>query len=185
MLKYILLGFLQYEPMTGYDLKIQLEQSTSHFWHAYHSQIYTTLHKLEEDGFVVSSEIETDSDAALNKKLYHITVAGSDDFAKWMDKPIMDAQKHKHALLVRLFFSAQRDREAILYELRTQRHNHQRRLDAYKHIPTEEWETPTGSQAQTATDMLFWQVTLDYGVRYEEMYIAWLDDTITKLESLS
>ena len=48
MLKYILLGFVNYQPLTGYDLKTLIDGSTGHFWHAYHGQIYSTLHKLEE-----------------------------------------------------------------------------------------------------------------------------------------
>jgi len=55
MLKYILLEFLNYRPMTGCDLKKWIDQSTAHFWHAYHSQIYTTLRKMEADGLVQSA----------------------------------------------------------------------------------------------------------------------------------
>ena len=43
MLKYVLLGFLNYAPQTGYELKQAIDKSTSFFWHAKQSQIYTTL----------------------------------------------------------------------------------------------------------------------------------------------
>ena len=49
MLKYAILGFLSYTPMTGYDIKLRMDRSTSHFWHAKLSQIYTTLKSLEEE----------------------------------------------------------------------------------------------------------------------------------------
>ena len=45
MLKYVLLGFLNYTPMTGYELKQFMDESTANFWHAKQSQIYTTLKK--------------------------------------------------------------------------------------------------------------------------------------------
>ena len=54
MLKYTLLGFLNYAPMTGYELKQRIDLSTSHFWHAKLSQIYITLKSLEEEEYVVS-----------------------------------------------------------------------------------------------------------------------------------
>ena len=49
-LKYALLGFLTYQSRSGYDLKQLMDVSTSNFWHAKQSQIYTTLKKMEKDG---------------------------------------------------------------------------------------------------------------------------------------
>ena len=75
MLKYILLGFLRDSAKTGYQLKALMDQSTGHFWHAYHSQIYTTLRALERDGLVQSDEDAAGEDK-LNRRVYHLTGAG-------------------------------------------------------------------------------------------------------------
>ncbi|NJO82914.1 MAG: hypothetical protein HC828_08890 [Blastochloris sp.] len=32
--------------------------------------------------------------------------------------------------------------------------------------------------------MVFWQMTIDFGRAYEQMYLAWLDETINKLTEL-
>ena len=48
MIKFILLGFLNYQQMTGYELKQFMDESIAHFWHAYHSQIYTSLRQMEK-----------------------------------------------------------------------------------------------------------------------------------------
>ena len=48
MLKYALLGFLSYRPMSGYDMEHWMEASTGHFWHAKISQVYTTLKQVEQ-----------------------------------------------------------------------------------------------------------------------------------------
>ena len=71
MLKYVLLGFLNYRNASGYDLKQLMDVSTSNFWHAKQSQIYTTLKKLEEDG-MVASHIEP-QESRPNRKVYEIT----------------------------------------------------------------------------------------------------------------
>ena len=60
MLKYVLLGFLNYTPMTGYELKQFMDESTANFWHAKQSQIYTTLKKLEEEGMLESHILKQD-----------------------------------------------------------------------------------------------------------------------------
>ena len=53
MLKFALLGFLNYTPMTGYELEGWINASTGNFWHAELSQIYKTLKQLEKSGEVI------------------------------------------------------------------------------------------------------------------------------------
>ena len=55
MLDMILLGYLADAPRTGYDLKLLIETDGAHFWHAHHSQIYTTLRRLERRGYIRSA----------------------------------------------------------------------------------------------------------------------------------
>ena len=71
MLKYALLGFLNYDNKTGYELKQTMDRSTNHFWHAKQSQIYQTLKKLESDGLVVSHPEHQESRP--DRRVYAIT----------------------------------------------------------------------------------------------------------------
>ena len=47
-LEHAILGFLNYRPLSGYDLKKVFDNSVRHFWPADQSQIYRTLAKLAE-----------------------------------------------------------------------------------------------------------------------------------------
>jgi PadR family transcriptional regulator, regulatory protein AphA len=49
-LDYAILGFLNYHPYTGYDLKKIFDSSVHHFWSADQSQIYRTLARLTDQG---------------------------------------------------------------------------------------------------------------------------------------
>lgn len=182
MLKYILLGFLNYQPMTGYDLKTRIDDSTAHFWHAYHSQIYTTLRKLEKDGWLTSEMFE--DEAGPNKREYTLTDSGREALHKWLRKSMTDASRPKHELLVRLFFSGQRDKEHVLDELRIQRTLHQQKLMVYETIKLEE-RVPEDLQDDTRMqrEIFFWERTLNFGHRYETMYLDWLDETIDAIEA--
>jgi DNA-binding PadR family transcriptional regulator len=184
MLKYILLGFLNYHPMTGYDLKTVMEQSTMHFWHAYHSQIYTTLRKLEDEGMVTSEEEAGDD--KLNRRIYHLSDKGRADWQAWLNTAMTEQSPVKEELLVRIFFSAQRDPQALLDELHVQRQLHQQKLVWYQSLaPThlvQGIEQPE-VHAQLQPEIPFWAATLDFGIRYEQMYIAWLTDVINHLKS--
>ncbi|MEM8778139.1 MAG: PadR family transcriptional regulator, partial [Cyanobacteria bacterium P01_G01_bin.49] len=135
MLKYILLGFLNYQQMTGYNLKRLIDNSTGHFWHAYHSQIYTTLRKMEQDGLVTS--VIDDSDEKLERRIYDITNQGQSKLKQWLGKSLTELPPSKDSLLVRLFFSGSRSSEEVLNELKFQRQLHQQQLETYQQIKPE------------------------------------------------
>lgn len=175
MLKFILLGFLNYAPMTGYDLKSRMEGSTAHFWHAYHSQIYTTLRKLEKDGFLTSTMM--DEEGSLTKREYQITEDGQEELRVWLQESMTEMPRVKEELLVRLFFSAQRDKEDVVDELRAQRQLHQQTLAVFESIDIGHEHDELADR-----DAFFAQRTLDFGIQYQQMYLEWLDETITLLD---
>lgn len=185
MLKYVLLGFLNYQPMTGYDLKRLIDSSTEHFWHAYHSQIYTSLRKMEQEGLVTS--IIDDSDEKLERRIYEITEFGKSQLKQWLGRPLTELSPSKDGLLVRLFFSGLRDPKEVLDELRFQRQLHQQQLELYQQIKPEDYAAKFESNddgLDFEREAKFWRMTLENGRSYEEMYLKWLDETIAKIESL-
>lgn len=186
MLKYILLGFLNYQPLSGYDLKRMMDESTVHFWHAYHSQIYTTLRKLEEDGLLESEAEGDDAEAKLQRRVYHITGAGRRDLRDWLAQPMIERSPVKEELLPRIFFSGQRDKHAVLDELRVQRRLHQEKLDYYNALKPQHlmYLADGDQQPDVSRDVPYWTATLNFGKQYEAMYIAWLDATIAQLEDI-
>jgi PadR family transcriptional regulator AphA len=180
MIDYILMGFLRYAPMTGYDLKQAIDTSTSHFWHAHHSQIYTTLRQMEKDGLVTSQFIQQVGQP--NRRLYVLTEAGQRALQDWLEQPLMELPAIKEDLLVRLFFSAARDPHKVIEELRLQRQLHVQKLAVLHHpasvvIPEEHAKIPP-----EARDPIFWQATVSMGIKFQEMYIQWIDETIRVIE---
>ena len=179
MLKYALLGFLNYQPRSGYDLKQLMDVSTSNFWHAKQSQIYTTLKKLEKDKLVIS-HIEPQENRP-NRRVYEITAAGQADLGEWLSQPLMTIDPRKETLLLKLFFSAQLDPQVILTELRLQRNLHQAELEKYKST-TKDVIRQFAASTDMADDAQLWETTRRFGELYEEMYVRWLDETIEVLE---
>ena len=182
MIKYILLGLLDYQPMTGYDLKQTIDMSTAHFWHAYHSQIYTTLRQMEKDGLVSSQLVQ--EDGQVDRRVYTIQPAGQQVLADWLNQTLTEMSPVKEELLVRLFFSARRDPQQVLTELRLQTELHQAKLAAYHAIDGKTGSLHCKETDSLARDQQFWQLTLDMGMRYEETYLAWLKDSIRKIEAM-
>ena len=179
MLKYALLGFLNYQPQSGYDLKQLMDVSTSNFWHAKQSQIYTTLKKLEVDGLVLS-HIEP-QESRPTRRVYQITEAGGADLLAWLSQTLMTIEPRKETLLLKLFFSAQLSPQAILTELRLQRNLHQAELEKYQ-TKTKDVIRQFSASTDMAADARLWEATRCFGELYEEMYVRWLDETIEVLE---
>ncbi len=182
MLKYVLLGFLNYTPMTGYELKQFMDESTANFWHAKQSQIYTTLKKLAEDG-MLESHIEP-QEGRPDRRVYEITEAGRNDLNLWLALPVTNLESRKESLLVKLFFSANSNKEKLLTQLRLLRDLHQRQMEEYNTATSDFIQQIAEGMPQLAKDAELWDVTRRFGVLYEEMYVRWLDETIAKVEKL-
>lgn len=180
MLKYVLLGGLSYRPLTGYQLKQFVDQSAKHFWYAQTSQIYRTLDKLEEDG-LLTSEIQAQEERP-DRRLYHITATGRDDLLHWLAEPMTEVEPTKDSLLVRLFFSAQIDKEIVLTQLRLQRSLRQRQLEIFQRDIPEQINQSRQRTPELKRDILLWDAARRLGEMTEETYIRWLDETIRLIE---
>ena len=100
MLEYIILGFLQMQDMTGYDIKQQMTVSTTNFYDASFGSIYPMLKKMEKQQHIRFRE---EVEGGKFKKVYTITARGREVFYHWLEQPIaLDRARHDH--LVRIFF---------------------------------------------------------------------------------
>ncbi len=180
MLKYVLLGALGYQPLTGYQLKQFVDRTAQHFWYAQTSQIYRTLDSLKQEGLVTSTIQEQESRP--DRHIYHITSAGEVDLREWLARPMTEVVQIKDELLVRLFFSAQLDKETLLTQLRLQRALHQQQLNFYRTDVVEQIRTSVETRPELKRDALLWDAARRSGELGEIAYIEWLDETIRRIE---
>ncbi len=70
---YIILGLLEHEDLSGYDIKKKIDYMISHFWDVGYGQIYPTLKTLEAEGLI--TKIYSGSSKGPEKKsLFHYPV---------------------------------------------------------------------------------------------------------------
>lgn len=180
MLKYVLLGFLNYAPQTGYELKQAMDKSTSFFWHAKQSQIYTTLKGLEAEG-LVESQVEPQADRP-DRRVYTITAAGQGDLQEWLARPQTEIDPRKETILLKLFFSARLDKETILTQLRLQRQLHAAQYRLYRDEITPRIQGQF-DDPELGRDARLWDATRRMGELYEEAILRWFDETIAMIET--
>lgn len=98
----IILGILNENPATGYEIKEKFSSIFSNFYNASFGSIYPILHKLTESGKVVFEIVEQNGKP--DKKVYSITDRGRKDFAEYLHNPV-EPRKIKSDFMVHLFYS--------------------------------------------------------------------------------
>lgn len=113
-LRFALLGLLAVEPASGYDLKRAINRSTYFIWNATGPQIYNTLHKLREEGYITSESLAQRGKP--DKQIHTITARGKAALKEFVSEPIR-ASVTRDEVLLRIFFGNFGRKETIKREL--------------------------------------------------------------------
>jgi PadR family transcriptional regulator, regulatory protein AphA len=177
-LKHALLGLLNYQNMTGYQLKKYFDESVGSFWKVSLSQIYPTLNQMNEQGMLMVEVIQQDSSP--NLKLYSITNKGKEELLNWLSQPV-EPEHIRSTLPIKLFFSSNIRKEQVISQLEQLMELSKKNLkiskEGKKHI--EESHLCEDNMNQEA---FFWSLTADYGIKHEEFFIAWCEECIEKIK---
>ena len=178
-LAHAILGFLEYQPMTGYDLK-----NTSTIDRPLlvcHAKPYLQgPGNLEKDGFVEVKVILQEDKP--NRKEYHITPAGRAELHRWVTTPL-PLEMVREAWLIQIFFSHASSNEEIINLLKAREKDIQTKLDTLR------TETPASMEENAARVgierlHLLWQMTADYGIAYYESELKWIETAIKRIRKL-
>lgn len=176
-LAHVILGLLQQQERTGYDLKTEcFDQCIAHLWPADQAQIYRTLDKLEAQGWIVCTvQIQHDRP---NRKVYQITDAGVAELTQWLQthQPLPIS---RDPLLVQLHFAAQLPNDAIIQLLEQEIETRRDKLAECEAIAASSLDDPAASREQRMHRLVVELVT-----RREQTYLNWLNDAIEMLRTL-
>lgn len=112
-----LLALLADGPRHGYQLKTDFEAATGGVWPLNVGQVYTTLDRLERDGYV-----EVDLAAvAPGQKQYVITPAGVDALGAWWQAVPSDEPPPRDELMLKVLMAVERGPEHALTVITRQR----------------------------------------------------------------
>ncbi len=179
-LEHAILGFLNYAPMSGYDLKKAFDTSVRHFWPADQSQIYRTLKELTERGWV-TVEVVPQEDRP-NRKVYHLTDAGREELRRWLATPL-PPEELRVPWLIQVFFVGQLTDAEIIALLEEHAAELRARLRQYDRVPQQ--AAAYAEAIQSPREVFFWALTLDYGVRMTRAALEWLEEKIRILREMN
>lgn len=170
-LAHVILGLLQQQERTGYDLKTQcFDDCIAHLWPADQAQIYRTLDKLEVQGWITCTvEIQHDRP---NRKVYQITEAGKAALNQWLGThqplPIL-----REPLVVQLYFAAQLPNEAIIRLLEQEVAARREKLAECEAV-----DVPALDASEVSREQKMQQLVLELVTRREQTYLDWLKEAI-------
>lgn len=166
-LKHAILGLLNIQPMSGYDLKhMAFESTVAHFWRADQAQIYRTLDAMEGSGWL-TSDLKIQSERP-SKRVYSLTEAGREELVRWLREP-QSPPVYREPFLVQVFFAGLLSDEEILGHIQQHIEAHEETLARYNEITI---QAPGGTVRER--DKLFWGMTLELGIALEHTYLNWL-----------
>lgn len=175
-LAYVILGLLQQQQQTGYDLKTEcFDQGIAHLWPADQAQIYRTLDKLEAQGWITCTvEIQYDRP---NRKVYRMIEAGEAALIQWLQThqplPIL-----REPLLVQLYFAAQLPNQAIIHLLEQELAARREKLAECEAISVPLLTDPTASGQQKMH-----RLVLELVKQREQTYLNWLQAAIETIQT--
>jgi DNA-binding PadR family transcriptional regulator len=177
-LEFAILGFLNYRPYTGYDLKKIFDTTVRHFWPANQSQIYRTLARLTEQGYAEMEKVP--QDVRPDRKVYSITDAGRAELMKWLagPPPMVDP---RNAGLIQVFFAGQLPDEDLLVKFEDFAAIVRTTLSQYDQIPGQ--LEPFQEEINSPRELFFWMLTLENGIRAARASLEWAESIIEKIKS--
>jgi PadR family transcriptional regulator AphA len=161
-LRHAVLGMLDEEPGSGYDLLKRFERAMSNVWAATQSQLYGELGKLEKAGL-----IRVHAEGPRGRKEYAITDDGRAELRHWLIE-VKPSRSPRNEVLLRVYFLGSvppdRAKEFIESMGETGRLREERLT---------ELESTIGWSDDDAS--LYGRLVLEWGKRFSAMQREWAD----------
>jgi PadR family transcriptional regulator, regulatory protein AphA len=156
---YVILGMLRREPLSGYEIKALVDNSTRFFWAASYGQIYPELKRLSEAGLVEGADSPT---GGRKRTVYEITADGEEELKAWLRQPPEVFEMRDEGLLKLFFADALPPQEAveIVRSMRGYREEMNRRL--------REIELTKGEEKGS-----YRLLVLHCGIEYTDWFVGW------------
>ena len=174
-----ILGLLSIEPMSGYDIRRNLDESLSHFWSESYGQIYPALRRLEAARLIAPVKQAGAGAGARRKRLYTLTPQGRARLRAWLaeaPKP----QPPRNELMLKLFFGRLAPPGAMAAHIRRLQVQQEQLLDTLENI-----EQQLAAERAGHPDLPYWLLTLRAGTERAKALLDWSDSALATLKAAS
>jgi DNA-binding PadR family transcriptional regulator len=173
--RYAILGMLFDEPLTGYELRKRVLDSTAHFWQESDASIYPMLKKLKQEKKLTSHD---ESTGKRKRIVFEITNAGKKEFLAWLAKPVDEREHHRSEFLLKIFFGAHAHKNILLKLLKQQQLDLLAARKRFKEIG----HIISHKNLATHPHQPFWNITVRFGLKRAASELEWVNESIQALK---
>ena len=182
-LKYGILGLLNYQPLSGYDI-IQLFKGNLFFlWNPQPSQIYRELSTMQTKGWITSDTVLQLKKPA--KNIFTLTETGNFAFRDWLlNFPLDQSFQEKNPWLMRIFLAGAAPYPinlTLLEQYKTGCLNEYQNLSETLLSDMDSFKAELSSEQQE----LYWKLAMEYSKQMHLAGIRWANQAIKIVQDIS
>ncbi|QSF44444.1 PadR family transcriptional regulator [Paenibacillus tianjinensis] len=172
---YVILGLLNEESLSGYDIKKIVDDRLSFFWNESFGQIYPELKRLTSEGLIA---VCTDALPMHSKQSikYEITGPGRLELQEWLKSPV-EKELIRFEILLKLYFSNTNSSAKMLEHVKEFQTSHFRQQQLFQ-----QFEAQLKQNMDVHSNHRQILMVLSFGQKMWEAYAAWSEETIRLLE---
>lgn len=159
----VILGLLNHEDLTGYDIKKRIDGAIGFFWKGSFGNIYPALKNMESGGMITKSDT---SMGGREKTSYHITQSGRKALKDWL-KEEQVSNELKYETILKLFFGGAESRDTSIRNIEVFEEQIQKDLKLLKTY-SEALKKASGEE-----DHIYYLLSVSFGIATYEAYLKW------------
>jgi DNA-binding PadR family transcriptional regulator len=173
--RYVILGLLKEENLTGYEIKKCIDRRMRFFWQESYGQIYPELNILVKEGLI--SEVEArDKETSKREKIkYEISEKGIAALKSWMESE-NDKDTVRSELLLKCFLATDDNRAELEKHL-----NNYYMQCAEQVLLFETFHEQLSKDIELHGNHKYILEVLSLGIKQQELYSAWSKQLLKKL----
>lgn len=174
--RYVLLGLLQEEYLSGYEMKKIIDKRMSFFWQESFGQIYPELNKMAYEGLVEISNTGSEENIKHEKIRYKITSKGNKELKKWMEEE-NEKDSVRSEFLSKMYFSTPENADEMrrhIIKFKEQSEEKLKLFNLYQGQLSQIIEVHSNHKQILSV--------LNLGIRQAKLYIDWSDEILKDME---
>ncbi len=164
----VILGLLDHEDLTGYDIKKRIDGSLRYFWKGSFGSIYPALSSLEENGLI--KRVKSKSNASGRERIvYSITSEGRESLLGWLTES-KSSNSLKYETLLKVYFGGAADNVAAIATI----NEFEKEVEA--DLAVLRTYKDNLSKVLNERDHVFYYLTVIFGIETYEAYLRWCSE---------